>query len=116
MKIEMNKKDTSNYKSIRILCTDRPISRPVIGMFQDGQLGYFTETGCSQAGKDYDLIEIWEPQFHEWCLFWNNEESKIAVLAKFSGMTESGLFKDCGYSSWQYCAKFTGDLPAHLKE
>jgi hypothetical protein len=30
-------------------------------------------------------------------------------------MTKSGLFEDYSYSSWQYCAKFDGTIPEHLK-
>jgi hypothetical protein len=115
MKIDMNKKYVSNDRPIRILCTDRPSGECVIGMFPNGQLGYFTDTGHSQAGKHWDLIEVWEPQVNEWCLFWDNDDSKRFILSKFIRMTESGNFQSDRHDTWQYCAKFTGELPEHMR-
>jgi hypothetical protein len=116
MKVEMGKKYTSNGQPFRILCIDRnDICYPVVGMRNDGSISYFKEDGSCAFGEEYNLVEVWQPQEGEWCLFWDKNESKNAVLAKFIGMTESGLFKGCGYSSWKYCAKFTGELPEYLK-
>jgi hypothetical protein len=118
MLIDMNKKYTSDGKPIRILCTDRFSvgGYTVLGIFNDGTVMFFKGNGKYPDSKCFNLVEVWEPQSDEWCLFWDNDESKTAVLSKFVGTSESGLFKDCGYSSWQYCAKFTGELPEHLKE
>jgi hypothetical protein len=117
MKIEIGKKYTSNGKKVRILCVDRPYSYeyPVVGMLNNGSIEYFKENGESFIDSRYNLIEVWEPTAGEWCLFWNNEEPKSAILDKFIGMTKSGLFKDYSYSYWQYCAKFDGTIPEHLK-
>jgi hypothetical protein len=117
MKIEMGKKYSSNGKPIRILCIDRPNDSiyPVIGIHNNGSVVYFEEDGKSPSGTTHNLIEVWQPQEGEWCWFWNNEESKSVVLDRFTGMNKFGLFKGGGYSSWQYCAKFDGTIPEHLK-
>jgi hypothetical protein len=127
MKIEMGKKYTSNGQQVRILCVDRPCNvYPVVAMYDNGVINYFTEDGIiskiciimnpNEDLDKYNLVEVWEPTENEWCLFWDVRESKAAVLAKFVGMTQSGLFKDYDWSDWKYCIKFTGELPEHLKE
>jgi hypothetical protein len=123
MKIEMEKKYTSNGQPVRVVCIDREctLEYKVIGVFDNGSVRYFGVNGESVFDSRYNLQEVlqpqkvWEPQAGEWCLFWNNEEPKSAILDKFIGMTQSGLFKDYSYSSWQYCAKFDGTIPEHLK-
>jgi hypothetical protein len=118
MKIEMGKKYTSNGESIHILCTDRPhaIEYKVIGMRDDGAILYFTEDGKSPAWPIYNLVEVWEPQKDEWCLFWDDENKHYVVLYRFIGMSDCGRFKSDNCISWKYCAKFDGTLPEHMRE
>jgi hypothetical protein len=119
MKIEMNKKYTSNRCKVRILCVDGYDSDyPVVVMYEDSSVKYFTENRINADDKQemWDLVEVWEPQRGEWCLFWDNEKYKTAVLDKFVGMTECGTFKSDNYNAWKYCAKFDGTLPEHTRE
>ncbi|MCI4437522.1 MAG: hypothetical protein JHC33_12005 [Ignisphaera sp.] len=116
MKINTNKKYTSGDKPIRILCTDRASGTyPIVGLRNNLDITYFTEDGRSIDGKAYDLIELWEPQKDEWCLFWDNIESNHFVLARFVKMTAYGNFYSYPNGTWIYCSKFTGELPEHLK-
>jgi hypothetical protein len=117
MKIEIGKKYTSNGKNLRVVGIDREyiLGNKVIGVFDDGTTRCFRANGESSFDSKYDLQEVWEPQPNEWCLFWHREESGNAILDKFIGISESGLFKACSRASWQYCVKFTGELPEHLK-
>jgi hypothetical protein len=118
MKIEMGKKYTSNGKLVRILCVDRPCTDyPVISMDDDGYIRKFDVCGrYEQSWAEYDLVEVFEPKEGEWCLFWDDYETKNAALTKFVGMSKSGMFQSCGNINWKYCAKFDGTLPEHLKE
>jgi hypothetical protein len=123
MKIEMGKKYTSNGEEVRILCTDREctLEYKVVGVFNNGSIRYFGVNGESVFDSRYNLQEVlqpqevWEPQAGEWCLFWNNKESKNAILDKCVGISGSGLFKTSHRTDWKHCAKFNGELPEHLK-
>jgi hypothetical protein len=116
MKIEINKKYTSNGSPIRILCTDRPrTAYPVIGMNDYGTLEHFKENGASASDKAYSLVEVWEPQVGEWCWFWDNTSKDNTYLNKYSEM-EGELFVSTNKCAWDNCAKFTGELPEHLKD
>jgi hypothetical protein len=116
MKVEMGKKYISGGQPVRILCINRnDIRYPIVGVRSNGNMCYFREDGSCASGEGFDLVKIWEPQAGEWCLFWHREESGNAILDKFIGISESGLFKACSRASWKYCAKFTGELPEHLK-
>jgi hypothetical protein len=116
MKIEMGKKYTSNGEPIRILCTDRNNrDYPVIGLRDDGYLSYFKENGEASAGPNHNLVEVWEPKEGEWCWFWDNSYKDVAHLNKYSGMKDV-LFNSIDGVYWDNCAKFTGELPEHLKD
>jgi hypothetical protein len=116
MKIEMGKKYTSNGEPIRILCTDRNLKDyPVIGLGDDGFVMYFTENGSYTYGEEYDLIEVWEPQEGEWCWFWDHKNPSTITVSSFVRVTEYGKFKSNTGNVWNYCAKFIGELPEHLK-
>jgi hypothetical protein len=118
MKVDMNKKYTSNDKPIRILCTDRNKNYTTVGLYDDGSIRYFKEDGTSFSGPKFNLIEAWEPQEGEWCWFWESENPTYAFVGRFEKMTESGKFKSSAYYHciWKYCAKYTDKLPKHLKE
>ena len=115
MKIEMGKKYTSNGKAIRILCIDKPDKYSVIGMLEKtGVVQYFKKNGENAVFSNRNLVEVWEPKEGEWCLFWDEIEQGIAYLRRYSVM--DGMYfrsKDGAY--WKYYAKFTGELPEHLK-
>jgi hypothetical protein len=108
MKIDMNKKYTSNGRDITILCTNRNNEYPVVGLLEDGSIRYFTESGKHIAGDTWNLVEAWKPQEGEWCLFWDDGEYDKCIVARFVKMTESGRFYNNGYDDWQHCAKFNG--------
>jgi hypothetical protein len=118
MKIEMGKKYISNGESIHILCTDRPhaIEYKVIGMRDDGAILYFTEDGKSPAHPIYNLVELWEPQKGEWCLFCNELKPHRTVLDQFNAMTNDGKFQSICNTIWNHCHKFDGTLPEYLKD
>jgi hypothetical protein len=63
----------------------------------------------------YNLVEVWEPTENEWCLFWNNEKKNFTMLGQFKQMTWQGRFQNSVGITWEYCAKFNGTLPEHLK-
>jgi hypothetical protein len=117
MKIDMNKKYLSCGVSIRILCTDRNNTNfPVVGLFDDGQVHYFTEYGRHSSDAMYDLIDSFEPIQGEWYWFWDNMDGHKAVhLAKFDKKVYH-LFKSADGKLWQRCTEFTGDIPDFLKE
>jgi hypothetical protein len=117
MKIEMGKKYTSNGDSVRILCTDRPNDNgyTVVGLFENGMIGYFTEDGESTTTDRRNLVEVWEPQRGEWCLF-TDSSFNGAMLMQFLVCTIYGRFHAMGsYRSFDHCYKFDGILPEHLK-
>jgi hypothetical protein len=113
--VEMGKKYTSDGRPIRILCNDRPSGDSVIGLYENGNLGYFTGTGYSLVGECYNLVEVWEPQRGEWCLFCNELKPHKTILDQFAEMTDQGEFQTPDNLSWKYCDKFTGTLPENLK-
>jgi hypothetical protein len=123
MKIEIGKKYTSNGQPIRILCTDRCLSTgrydaaryQVIGLFETGNVQYFKENGESSSGSKFNLVEMWEPQEGEWCLFWDDEKSDHFVLARFLQITQTGNFCSYRHGIWKHCTKFDGTFPIHLK-
>jgi hypothetical protein len=117
VKIEMGKKYTSNGKNLRIVCIDREdiLGYKVVGIFDNGDIKCFRYNGDSALDSKYDLQEVWEPQVDEWCWFWDNEEPRIAVLAKFIRTFKSYLFQSNNYSTWDNCAKFDGTIPEHLR-
>jgi hypothetical protein len=116
MKVSIDKKYTSNGKPIRILCTDRNNrDYPVVGLFDDGYMLYFLESGVCPYGEEYNLVEVWEPQVGEWCLFWDYEKSKTIFVSCFLRVDKYGKFQCKSGITWNYCAKFTGELPKHLK-
>jgi hypothetical protein len=117
MKIEIDKKYTSNGEPIRILCNDRnSIHYAVIGLRDDGYLLYFKENGESSAGPNYNLVESWEPQPYEWCLF-TDTTFYGAMLLQYLSTTITGRFHAKGAGiSFDGCTKFTGELPEHLKD
>jgi hypothetical protein len=128
MKIEMGKKYTSNGELVRILCVDSPDPiYPVVAVRNDGKVLCFKEDGAISyrymaLGENFDkwkLIEVWEPQPNEWCWFWDDKERDNTHLRRYSGMPskrECEFFKSMDGVSWKYCAKFTGELPEHLKD
>jgi hypothetical protein len=113
--VEMDKKYTSDGRPVRILCNDRPSGDSVVGLYENGDLCYFTGKGYSLAGECYNLVEAWEPQRGEWCLFCNVLKPHNTILDQFVEMTELGEFQTPDNLSWKYCYKFTGILPEHLK-
>jgi hypothetical protein len=116
MLIEMNKKYTSNGELVRILCTDRYNDNgyTVVGMRDDGIIVYFTKDGKSASWPTYNLIEIWEPKRGEWCLF--SDETFIgARLMQFSNNLFDKFQALGEQHNFRHCAKFTGELPEHLK-
>jgi hypothetical protein len=119
MKVEMNKKYTSNGCKVRILCVDGyDADYPVVAMNENGTVRYFTENGINADDKRkmWDLVEVWEPQFLEWCLFWDDEKPNHAVLAQFIKMYYNESFYCHRGSAWKYCAKFDGTLPEKMIE
>jgi hypothetical protein len=117
MKIEMGKKYTSNGNPIRIICIDRPVEYPIIGMIEKtGSIYYFKENGEHVTFRNYNLVEVWEPKVGEWCLFWDYEKSKTIFVSCFVGVNEYGKFQCNSGITWNYCTKFTGELPEHLKD
>ena len=113
MKIEMNKRYTSSGEPIRILCTDRPEGYPIVGMVEkNGVIQYFKENGESAVFSRMDLVEVWEPTEGDWCWFWNS--TGVTVLDTFIKMG-ANKFQSDGGMNWKYCAKFTGELPNHLR-
>jgi hypothetical protein len=116
MKISMDKKYTSNGKSIKILCTDRNDLCPVIGLREDGGVYFFYEDGRNSIDTMFDLVEeVWTPTEGEWCWFWDTDEDKNATLSRFQKVCDNGKIKSqCG-NFWEYCSKFDGELPKHLK-
>ena len=63
--------------------------------------------------------EAWKPKPGEWCWFGSDQyRNSMAVLARFAQMGERGYMAKIngGYSCYNYCAPFTGELPEHLKE
>jgi hypothetical protein len=116
MKIDINKKYTSNGKPIRILCTDRNhIDYPVLGIGEDGTVYFFTKDGKSTYQEAYDLVEVWEPQKGDWCLFWDTNDHDGAVLSRIDKVLSDGRFKSLSGTNWKNCQKFDGTLPEHLK-
>jgi endonuclease YncB( thermonuclease family) len=116
MKVEMGKKYTCNGESIRILCIDKPGEYPVVGMMEEnGDIYYFTENGESIRCRSMNLVEVWEPQEGEWCWFWDSKSSKTIIVSCFVRETDCGKFQCKNGTSWNYCAKFNGELPEHLK-
>jgi hypothetical protein len=116
MKVEVGKKYTSNGKEIRILCTDRfsVLGNIVLGMFNDGNIRFFTENGEYLSSEDCNLVEVWQPQLDEWCWFLDDNNYNT-VLAKFELIHNDKRFKCNAGGYWQHCIKFTGELPEHLK-
>lgn len=112
----MEKKYTSLKGDIRILCTDRPDNKySVIGMDSTGKILFYTEDGKCESNKDYNLVEIWEPQHGEWCLFWDSNKQNGAALSRFYKMQSDGTFQSWNGITWEYCSKFDGTLPEHLQ-
>lgn len=62
--------------------------------------------------------EKWQPKPGEWCWFWENHNSKVAVIAKFVEILNKKYRAEiCGQLVYYTnCAPFTGELPEHLKE
>jgi hypothetical protein len=117
MKIEMSKKYTSNSESIRIICIDRPGEYPIIGMMEKTRdIHFFKENGEHTTFRKYNLIELWEPQVGEWCLFWDYTEQSHVYLDRFDRVDGFGSFLSNAGVYWIHCAKFSGELPEHLKE
>jgi hypothetical protein len=116
MKINMNKKYTSNGNPIRILCTDRKFILPVVCLFENGDIHYFSANGISPSlDTKFNLQEVWEPQYGEWCLFWDDISKDMAIHLRIYACMKDVLFKSADGLSWENCAKFTGELPDHLK-
>jgi hypothetical protein len=113
MKISMDKKYTCGGEPIRILCIDGNDSLyPVIGLRDDGTILKFREDG--KCTPEYNLVEVWEPQVGEWCLF-TNETLIGAWLLQFLD-NDDGRFHALGVSdSFDNCYKFAGTIPEYLK-
>jgi hypothetical protein len=117
MKIEMGKQYTCNGEPVRILCTDRPRGYPVVSMDEKtGDIEYLNENGKNPPFNNCNLVEAWKPQAGEWCLFWNDEIYKSAILSVFDRVNEYSRFQCKNGNNWKYCSKFTGELPEHLKD
>jgi hypothetical protein len=114
----MNKKYTSNGCRVRILCVDGyDADYPVVVMYEDSSIGYFTENGINADDKRemWDLVEEWAPKRGEWCLF-TDETFTGAMLMQFLTYSISGRFHAMGATnSFGQCTKFTGELPKSLK-
>jgi hypothetical protein len=119
MKIDINKQYISNGKPVRILCVDRQSGTyPIIGIRNNLDIEYFTKDGRCITGEAYDLIEQWKPQEGEWCWFWDELADGNAHLRRYLEVySERGIefFKSIDGVSWQHCAKFSSELPEHLK-
>jgi hypothetical protein len=111
----MDKKYTSNGQAVRILCIDGyKEDYPVVAMYLDGDIRYFTEDGESATGAHRNLVEVWEPQVGEWCWFWDHNDQKHASLYEFVKMDDVGKFTSTAGCHWKHCAQFDGTLPEHL--
>jgi hypothetical protein len=123
MKIEMGKKYTSNGKEVHLLCVNgKDPLYPVRGICKNSfsneeGVRAFTKFGKFVHGRNSrcDLVEVWQPQEGEWCWFWDTEEPVYSVLDRFKIMGPFDLFQSTNCSVWKHCAKFTGELPEHLK-
>jgi hypothetical protein len=119
MKISIDKKYTSGGQAIKILCMDRNdythYTYKVVGLCEDGDIRFFSETGYCSTSHRFNLVEVWEPTENEWCLFWDCNDSQYTILTKFKEKTVDGMFKTVDGYFWNYCDRFTGTLPEHLK-
>jgi hypothetical protein len=118
MKIAIDKKYISNGQNIRLICIDRPnTTYPILGMFDDGSILSFDENGTYvHGGVNNNLIEVWEPQKGEWCWFWDYTEQSHVCLDRFDRVDGFGSFLSNAGVYWLHCAKFSNELPEHLKE
>jgi hypothetical protein len=115
MKIDMNKKYTSNGHNVTILCTNRNNEDyPIVGLFEDGRIRYFTKDGKNIAGDDWDLVEEWAPKRGEWCLF-TDETFVGARLMQFSNNLFDKFQVLGEQHNFSHCDKFDGELPKSLK-
>jgi hypothetical protein len=117
MKVEMGKKYISNGQLVRILCIDGyDADCPVVVMYKDGTVRYFTENGINADDKRelWDLVEAFEPQEGELCWFWDVKRHEGVVLSKFVKMVGERFLAATGWD-WRYCSKFDGTPPKHLK-
>jgi hypothetical protein len=117
MKIEIGKKYTSNGKNLRIVCIDRKdiLGYKVVGIFDNGDIKCFRSNGDSALDSKYDLQEVWQPQYGEWCLFWDDISKDMAIHLRIYSCMKDMLFKSADGLSWENCTKFIGELPEHLK-
>lgn len=62
--------------------------------------------------------EAWKPKPGEWCWFWDDHDSDVAILNKFIGYDLDKAYPYMTITGGVYhnCAPFTGELPPHLKE
>jgi hypothetical protein len=100
------------------LCIDREdtFGYKVIGMTDNGNIKFFKANGDNAFDSKYDLVEAGEPKEGEWCLF-TDSTFYGAVLLPYLNTTTTGRFHAIGTtSSFDNCAKFTGELPEHLKD
>ncbi|MCI4435420.1 MAG: hypothetical protein JHC33_01235 [Ignisphaera sp.] len=118
MKVEMGKRYTTvNGREVEILYVNRPKPYlPVVAMFKDdGVIKQCQEDGTIDDFSGIKLVELWTPSDGEWCWFWDKDEPTHYVLDRFKMIGTLDLFQSTNVSTWKYCAKFTGELPEHLK-
>ena len=74
------------------------------------------ESKC-ECGIKASLLTPWEPQFLEWCWFYNSHK-KTPKLAKFRDYdsTLRILYRTTKGKWYKYCEPFIGELPTNLKE
>ena len=120
----------TNGKKGRIICTDaKDAINPIISETEEGKVIKHRIDGTASIilfqtrdyASSYDIVMPWQPTKGEWCWFWCDEMPKSAILAKFSEMKNGRygttvLYEDRTTVSYEYCAKFEGTLPPHLKE
>ena len=73
------------------------------------------ESKC-ECGIRASLLTPWEPQFNEWCWFYN-KTSKTPKLAQFKCYDSSYKVLYCTAKDKWYkrCEPFIGELPTNLK-
>ena len=115
---------TESGNEVRIYAVDGVGAKCVHGSVYLSD-GWYTNTWNVNGKIGYnrphsiDLVEVWQPEIGEVCLFWKNDK-RYAILLEFSGMrgtnflvADSGMYDmPCLYEN---CMKYTGELPPQFK-